>query len=501
MDYRGVISGSGGLGLVSAADWTAQNQNRIILSGSSNNTYTGTTTILQGQVQFGRTGACAIPGDLVLTQNGTNDAIVWAASEQIANAATVSVYSRYGKLLLNGYTETVWRVKLATGAIIDTGAGGKLLADGLQTNGVDVPVGTYTTNNASWVLGSGSVVVTQAVLTVLFRDGTTQSVGESAGSKTVTVKLNRASSQAASVQFATSDGSALAGRDYVATSGTLSWSAGETNEKPFQITITHDTLYESDESFFVTLFNPSNCVPAPQNPASITIVNDDPKPALPMVPWPFECSTNAGTMTVQTNSAIVVQDAVLLPLGSVLAEEMLAAHAMRLPVRQGAPNPGDIVLKLSLLPGVTGEAYRVTTDTHAVVEAAEYDGVAAGIVTLLQNMGGATNVVLPQMTVLDGPPIRSFRGLMIDMKNYWHSIGNFQQFIELCRFYKIRNLSLHSGEWQWIGAVMEQTAGLSAAQRATQRIYTKAEMDNLIAYAKIRGVHLFPHNESVERNR
>ena len=71
-----------------------------------------------------------------------------------------------------------------------------------------------------------------------------------------TVTLDEAASETVTVDYATSDGSAEAGDDYTATSGTLSFSAGETS-KTISVDISDDSENESDETFTVTLSNAS----------------------------------------------------------------------------------------------------------------------------------------------------------------------------------------------------------------------------------------------------
>ena len=73
------------------------------------------------------------------------------------------------------------------------------------------------------------------------------------------VTLDRAAAAAVTVDYATSDGSATAGEDYTATSGTLSFAAGETG-KTITVPIGDDIVNESDETFTVTLSNASGAV-------------------------------------------------------------------------------------------------------------------------------------------------------------------------------------------------------------------------------------------------
>jgi len=59
-----------------------------------------------------------------------------------------------------------------------------------------------------------------------------------------------------SVDFATSNGGAIAGSDFAATSGTLNFLSAETS-KTISVTTINDATHESAETFTVTLSNPS----------------------------------------------------------------------------------------------------------------------------------------------------------------------------------------------------------------------------------------------------
>jgi len=92
-----------------------------------------------------------------------------------------------------------------------------------------------------------------------------------------TVSLSTPSSSGVSASFATANGTATAGQDYTAKSGTVSLAAGETS-KQFRVQVTGDTADEPDETFFVDLSNPSGAVIADGRGVG-TITDDDP-PAL-----------------------------------------------------------------------------------------------------------------------------------------------------------------------------------------------------------------------------
>ncbi len=93
-----------------------------------------------------------------------------------------------------------------------------------------------------------------------------------------TVTRSTASPQTATVNFATVDGTASAGVDYVATSGTLTFDPGQTS-KTIIVTVAGDTLDEAGETFFVNLSNPTSATILDGQGVG-TILDDDPTPSL-----------------------------------------------------------------------------------------------------------------------------------------------------------------------------------------------------------------------------
>ncbi len=90
---------------------------------------------------------------------------------------------------------------------------------------------------------------------------------------TFTVTLNPAEATTATVDFTTVDGSATAGSDYTALSGTLTFLPGQTTAT-VDVSVTGDTLSEGDEQFTVELSNSSG--PPIADAIGIgVIVNDD----------------------------------------------------------------------------------------------------------------------------------------------------------------------------------------------------------------------------------
>lgn len=71
-----------------------------------------------------------------------------------------------------------------------------------------------------------------------------------------TVTLSAASTQTATVDFATADGTALSGSDYSANFGTLTFAPGETS-KPIVVHIFGDTRLQPNKTFLINLSNPT----------------------------------------------------------------------------------------------------------------------------------------------------------------------------------------------------------------------------------------------------
>ena len=122
---------------------------------------------------------------------------------------------------------------------------------------------TVTLSNASGAdLGTSTATGTITNRAVVVETTATLSIAGSSGTEgddddiDFTVTLDEAASDTVTVNYATSDGTADAGDDYTAKSGTLSFSAGTTT-KTISVAIEDDIENESDETFTVTLSNAS----------------------------------------------------------------------------------------------------------------------------------------------------------------------------------------------------------------------------------------------------
>ena len=149
--------------------------------------------------------------------------------------------------------------------------------------GQDLPAGSYTLSatahsgpkGAGAVLGTLSVRFTvQGPPALSVADA---AANESDGSIAFAVTLDRAAPGTVTVAYETRDGSAKGGQDYTATTGTLSFAAGETS-KSVSVALLADAVDDGGETFELVLSNPVGAVIA-DGAATGTIENSGPIPS------------------------------------------------------------------------------------------------------------------------------------------------------------------------------------------------------------------------------
>jgi hypothetical protein len=140
--------------------------------------------------------------------------------------------------------------------------------------------------------GVGTIVDNDATPMLSIDDVT---VDEAAGTAVFTVFLSSPSGKGITVDYATSDGTASAGADYTATTGTLTFATGETS-KTISVPISDDLTYEGHETFSVNLSSPSNATIADAEGVG-TILNNDAKPPVSFSITASPTVAEGGTLT------------------------------------------------------------------------------------------------------------------------------------------------------------------------------------------------------------
>ncbi len=165
----------------------------------------------------------------------------------------------------------------------------------VQFRATDVGLATFTGSVAEDDLNPGNETllyfdeqppVPSQLISVAPQDGLSVNIGanvitvadavasEAAGQMVFTVTRFLPSGDTATVEFSTADGTAIAGQDYVATSGTLTFDA--LNPVRFvTVTIINDLLDEPDETFLLVLGNAQGAAISGSPVATGTIIDDD----------------------------------------------------------------------------------------------------------------------------------------------------------------------------------------------------------------------------------
>lgn len=131
---------------------------------------------------------------------------------------------------------------------------------------------------------------------------------ETGGTARITVTLSMPSGIGVTVNYTTNNISALAGSDYTSTSGTLTFSPGQTVAN-FTVPIIDDSLNEANETLSLTLSGPVNATLGPTNPATLTIIEND-RPTIAFSNPNYGVSEGVGTAlitaTLDAPSALTV---------------------------------------------------------------------------------------------------------------------------------------------------------------------------------------------------
>ena len=126
----------------------------------------------------------------------------------------------------------------------------------------------------------GVVVTPEGTLSL---SASSASVAENAGSATLAVRRTIGSTGAISVDYTTSDGTAIAGTHYTATSGTLTWADGDSTDKTITVPVLDNAVYGGNKTFTVTLSNVTAAILGSPNAATITILENEAVNAAPQI--------------------------------------------------------------------------------------------------------------------------------------------------------------------------------------------------------------------------
>ncbi len=283
----------------------------------------------------------------IATANGT----AISGSDYVARTGTITIAA--------GQTSTVVNVTVNGDTLYEASETVKLTLS--NANGFTFAGGTTTLAALGTISNDDTMPVASigAVQVVEGNSGTTNLV--------FTISLSAASGLATTIDYATADGTATAGSDYVAKSGTLTIAAGQTSAT-VSIAVNGDTLYEANETLKLTLSNPSRATFAGGGAtlsATGTVTNDDvlplPVPTVSAAPLTLSVGGAAAALssavTVGIASGDVIQSYELLDTNTAANSATISVNG----VSQAAGTP----LKL------TASQYALATITPGTVGGAD----------------------------------------------------------------------------------------------------------------------------------
>ena len=188
------------------------------------------------------------------------------------------------------------------------------------------------------------------------------------------------------------------------------------------------------------------------------------------------------TDTLVAVSPVYTADALFADAVRTLADYARRTHGIDLTEGEGG-------ITFAVDASLPTEAYTLTvTENGASVKASDILGAQNAAVTLIQLMEKTEDGLTLPAGVIEDAPKCTWRTVMIDLARDWHELHVLYEYVDMCRFYKIKYLHLHFTDDQSYTLPSKAFPKLSTEGRH----YTEAEIKGLIAYAKSRGVQLIP---------
>ncbi|NJN66639.1 MAG: hypothetical protein HC884_07930 [Chloroflexaceae bacterium] len=216
-------------------------------------------------------------------------------------------------------------------------------------------------------------------------------VHEEEGTATITVTLNMTFTHQVSVDYATSDGTAIAGSDYMTASGTLTFVPDETVQT-FDVEILPNFGDAPEETVHLMLSNPvSATLGSSDRQATLTIIDATP-PTTPTVQFSsstFSVSEDAGTTTV------------MVELSHAFDQEVTVNYATSADTATAGSDYEEASGMLTFAPGATSQTFDITILTDDEEESDE---------TVQLTLSNPSNAELGSqavavLTITDVPPV------------------------------------------------------------------------------------------------
>lgn len=382
--YDNFTEGSGG-GIYSVVDTASLNVRNTIVGGNN-------ALVSGSDVQ----GTFNSQGNNLIGTNGSSTGFVDGFNNDIVGSEAQRIDPALSALQDNG-GPTLTHALLVGSLAIDAGDN----TDGVVTDQRGATRPTDTTSD----IGAFEIVTPSISISDISQ------IETNAGTTVfeILVSLSNVNVDAVTVDYETSNGTAVAGIDYEFTTGTVTFSPGETTQI-IEVIVNGDTLVEDNETFFLNLFNATGALIA-DDQALGTILNDEAAISINDVTklegpvgttnnfeftvslaHPVEGVVTVDLRTLDGSATLADSDYSELPLQTITFNPGETSKTVTVIVNGDSNIEGDetFQVELSNATNTVGDATILTPTGTGTIENDDRALLSISDVTLTEDFGGAT---------------------------------------------------------------------------------------------------------------
>ncbi|URQ74608.1 MAG: beta-N-acetylhexosaminidase [Candidatus Ochrobactrum gambitense] len=239
--------------------------------------------------------------------------------------------------------------------------------------------------------------------------------------------------------------------------------------------------------------------------------------AIPLIPTPHRIRNLGGKFRIESGAQITYDDPVIENNIRIFTEALRPFSEIKLKSARrssanspkGAihleigptPETGDVPQSTGLSPADhddLDERYFLRADkTGVVIKARSAQGLVMGLTTLLQIIitapqQNASAIEIPSVRIVDGPHFK-WRSFHLDVARHYFTTDEIKTVIDLIAFYKFNALDLHLTDDE---AWRIEAARPEGKQPDDEPIYSRADLNEIIAYAQARHITVIPSSDA-----
>lgn len=239
------------------------------------------------------------------------------------------------------------------------------------------------------------------------------------------------------------------------------------------------------------------------------------KSTLPIIPQPYEVTTNTGNFQFTDSTVIIVPQPYVDNEGKYLQSRLENLFGKKLQIENAIPlNKKYIQLQRAYIKKDTTDYYSLTiNDTSVSIIGEGDDGVFWGIQSLIQLLGANDSLKIPCCRIYDSPRY-AWRGMHLDVCRHFFTKEEVKKYIDLLALYKFNIFHWHLTDDQgWrieikkyplltqVGSVRKETVIGKPSDTARYDgkpyggFYTQEDIKEIVAYAKERHITVVPEIE------